>query len=140
MTYDKNTLGHTTSQGWEMGVRRTFALTPEAAWETLFTQPILGIWLDKAAHIAFQKNDTYTTASGITITVTSVTTVKVIRMKWQQQGQPNASTLQIRVIPAKDKTTISFHHEWLTGQAEREAMKTYWTRVLDAIGQTQKNS
>nr|WP_295867286.1 SRPBCC domain-containing protein [uncultured Chitinophaga sp.] len=133
-----NITGHTASQGWEIGVRRTFALSPAAAWETLFSQPVLGVWLDNKADIAFQKGDTYTTASGITVTVTSVTDIKVIRMKWQQKGQTDASTLQIRVIPAKDKTTISFHHEWLANGTERETMKTYWTQVLDAIGNTLK--
>lgn len=137
MGTQENTPGHTASQGWEIGVRRTFPLTPDTAWETLFSQPVLGIWLDNKADIAFQKNDTYTTGSGITITVISVTEVKVIRMKWQQKGQATASTLQIRVIPAKDKTTISFHHEWLANGQERETMKTYWTQVLDEIGKIQ---
>ncbi len=138
MSTPEKTIGHTDSQGWEIGVRRTFALSPETAWETLFSQPILGIWLDNKANIAFQKGDTYTTASGVTVTVTSVTEVKVIRMKWQQKGQTDSSTLQIRVIPAKDKTTISFHHEWLANAGEREAMKTYWTHVLDEISNTLK--
>lgn len=138
MSTPGNITGHTASQGWEIGVRRTFALSPAAAWETLFSQPVLGVWLDNKADIAFQKGDTYTTASGITVTVTSVTDIKVIRMKWQQKGQTDASTLQIRVIPSKDKTTISFHHEWLANGTERETMKTYWTQVLDAIGNTLK--
>ncbi|MBC9913773.1 SRPBCC domain-containing protein [Chitinophaga varians] len=137
MSTQENAPGHTTSQGWEIGVRRTFTLSPETAWEMLFSQPVLGVWLDNKADIAFQKNDTYTTDAGITVTVTSVTEVKVIRMKWQQKGQTAASTLQIRVIPAKDKTTISFHHEWLANGQEREAMKTYWTHVLDEIGKSQ---
>ncbi|WP_212002475.1 hypothetical protein [Chitinophaga sp. HK235] len=51
------------------------------AWTILFSQPILGTWLDNKALPAFQPGDTYTTAAGITITVTRVTEVKVIRMK-----------------------------------------------------------
>lgn len=54
-------------------------------------------------------------------------------------SQTDASTLQIRVIPAKDKTTISFHHEWLANGKEREAMKTHWTRVLDEIDNIQNS-
>ncbi|NLR63930.1 SRPBCC domain-containing protein [Chitinophaga varians] len=139
MGTQENITGHTASQGWEIGVKRTFALTPEAAWQIIFSQPVLGVWLDHKAGIAFQKNDTYTTVSGTTITITSVTEVKVIRMKWQAKGQAAASTLQIRVIPAKDKTTVSFHHEWLANNKEREAMKSYWTHVLDEIGKASDN-
>jgi hypothetical protein len=136
MISGKKPVGLTTSQGWETGIRRTFAITPGEAWEMLFTQPILGQWLDSNADIPFQKNDAYTTRSGITIQVTSVTTGKVIRMKWQQAPDTDTSTLQIRVIPAKEKTIIAFHHEWLKDGAERLKMNDYWKRVLDKIGET----
>lgn len=129
----KTPVGHTTSQGWEIGIRRTFPLSATQAWEMLFSQPVLASWLDNHVNISFQKNDSYTTKSGTTITVTSVTEVKVIRMKWQRSGRTDTSTLQIRVIPAKEKTTISFHHEWLADAAEREEMHQYWKNVLDAI-------
>ena len=133
MTSSKTPVGQTASQGWEMGIRRTFPITPDQAWELLFTQPVLGHWLDTNAQLSFEKGDTYTTRTGITITISSVTTAKVIRMKWQVAGESNTSTLQVRVLPAKEKTTVSFHHEWLKDAAERAAMKTYWENVLDQI-------
>ncbi|HEY9260404.1 SRPBCC domain-containing protein [Chitinophaga sp.] len=135
MTSPKTPVGQTTSQGWETGIRRTFPLTPDQAWELLFTQPIIAAWLDDKANISFQKGDTYTTQTGVTIHVSSVTTSKVIRMKWQRKDEPTASTLQIRVIPAKDKTTISFHHEWLQNEADRTRMTAYWENVLDKINE-----
>lgn len=131
---DKTPAHPTASQGWETGIRRTFDITPDQAWELLFTPPILGAWLDDKANIPFQKGDTYTTISGITIRVSSVTTGKVIRMKWQQAPNTDASTLQIRVIPAKGKTTIAFHHEWLKDATEKAGMNTFWKNVLDKIG------
>lgn len=136
MTSGKKPVGLTTSQGWETGIRRTFAITPGEAWEMLFTQPILGSWLDSNADIPFEKSNSYTTRSGITIQVTSVTTGKVIRMKWQQAPDTNTSTLQIRVIPSKEKTIIAFHHEWLKDGEERLKMNDYWKRVLDKISET----
>ena len=135
MTSGKKPVGLTTSQGWETGIRRTFAITPMEAWEKLFTQPILGLWLDNNANIPFEKGDSYTTRSGITIHVSSVTTGKVIRMKWQQAPGTNTSTLQIRVIPAKEKTVIAFHHEWLKDGEERLKMNDYWKKVLDKISE-----
>ncbi|SEW31776.1 Activator of Hsp90 ATPase homolog 1-like protein [Chitinophaga arvensicola] len=135
MTSGKIAIGPTASQGWETGIRRTFNVAPDQAWELVFTQPILGAWLDNKADIAFEKGDTYTTASGITIHVTSVTTGKVIRMKWQQAPDTNISTLQIRVIPNKGKTTIAFHQEWLKDARERTDRNTAWKKVLDTIGE-----
>ncbi|HVI43245.1 MAG TPA: SRPBCC domain-containing protein [Chitinophaga sp.] len=133
MTNSGNPTGLTTSQGWEIGIRRTFPFSAEKAWETIFSQPVLASWLDDKVNIRFQKNDTYTAASGIAITVTSVTEAKVIRMKWQHENQSHASTLQIRVIPAKEKATISFHHEHLADGKEREEMKIHWENVLNKI-------
>lgn len=136
MTSAKTPIGQTASQGWEMGIRRTFPLTSDQAWELLFTQPILASWLDDKADLPFQKGDTYTTKTGITISVSTVTVGKVIRMKWQRKDEPAASTLQIRVIPAKEKTTISFHQEHLQNEADRNRMKAYWENVLDKITET----
>lgn len=136
MSSGKKPVGLTTSQGWETGIRRTFAISPAKAWEMLFTQPILGLWLDSNADIPFEKNDTYTTLSGITIQVTSVTTGKIIRMKWQQGSGNHASTVQIRAIPAKEKTIIAFHHERLKDGEERLKMNGYWKKVLDKISET----
>ncbi|HEY8960320.1 SRPBCC domain-containing protein [Chitinophaga sp.] len=133
MTSGKKPVGLTDSQGWETGIRRTLAINPADAWEMLFTQPVLGYWLDGSASLPFEKNDTYTTASGITIRVASVTTGKVIRMKWQEAPGTDSSTLQIRVIPAKEKTVIAFHHEWLKDEKERIKMNDYWKGVLDKI-------
>lgn len=138
MTTEKNPVGHTTSQGWEIGIRRTFSMEPHEAWELLFTQPLLGSWLDDKANLPFEKGNTYTTKAGVTISVSSVTTGKVIRMKWQQPGDPQTSTLQIRIIPGKEKTTISFHHEWLKNEEERALMKGYWSHVLDEISRQLK--
>jgi hypothetical protein len=136
MTSAKIPAGPTASQGWETGIRRTFDITPDQAWELLFTQPVLGTWLDDKADIAFEKGDRYTTSSRITIHVTSVTTGKVIRMKWQQAPDTHTSTLQIRVIPVKGKTTIAFHQEWLKDAKEKTDRNIAWKKVLDTIGET----
>lgn len=61
---------------------------------------------------------------------------KVIRMTWQPAPGTDASTLQTRVIPAKGKTTIAFHHEWLKDANEKAGMNAYWKNVLDKIGET----
>jgi hypothetical protein len=57
MATAKPPVGLTTSQGWEMGIRRTFPINTGQAWELMFTQPILGHWLDDKATLPFEKGD-----------------------------------------------------------------------------------
>lgn len=54
-----------------------------------------------------------------------------LRMKWQPAGWQHNSTLQIRVIPSKGKTTISVHQDHLLNSAQREEMKAHWQQVLE---------
>lgn len=58
-----------------------------------------------------------------------------IRLTWQPAGWAEPSTLQVRVTPASRGTTVSFHHERLSGAAEREAMKAHWERVVGQLAE-----
>jgi hypothetical protein len=55
-------------------------------------------------------------------------------MRWQPPFWDFASTLQIRVNPAKTGATISFHHELLQDGDQREAMRQHWSAVMDKLG------
>ncbi|MEM8969752.1 MAG: hypothetical protein AAGE93_25260, partial [Bacteroidota bacterium] len=48
--------------------------------------------------------------------------------KWK-----NLSTLQVRVMGNKEKTTISFHQEKLLDNSQREEMKKYWNEKMIKI-------
>jgi uncharacterized protein YndB with AHSA1/START domain len=125
--------GKTKDQGWEIGVRRTFAITPEKAWELLTTQPGLGYWLGKGV-ASFKKGDSFETDEKTSGEIRSYSEGSLIRLRWQPKGSPTKSTLQVRVLPAKKGATISIHHEKLDNADEREAMQTHWSDVLDKIG------
>jgi uncharacterized protein YndB with AHSA1/START domain len=56
-----------------------------------------------------------------------------LRITWQPQGWQRASLIQVRVMPAKTGTTISFHQEHLPGSAEREQRRTHFEAVLDKL-------
>jgi hypothetical protein len=56
-----------------------------------------------------------------------------IRLTWLPVGWDKPSTIQVRVIPIGEKTTISFHQENLPGAEEREKMRLYWERVIKEL-------
>lgn len=125
--------GKTKDQGWEIGVRRTFAITPQRAWELLMTQPGLGYWLGRGV-TAFKKGDTFETDEKTSGEIRSYSEGSLIRLRWQPNGSTTESTLQVRVMPAKKGAIISIHHERLENADEREAMQKHWSGVLDKLG------
>lgn len=127
-------VGLTKSQGWEIGVRRTFPMSAEKAWKLLMTPPGLGYWLGNGVGPAFQPGDAYTTQEGTTGFIRSYAEGSLIRLRWQPPGWDVASTLQIRVAPARTGATISIHHEKLQSAEQRDAMRLHWSDVLDRLG------
>lgn len=128
-------VGKTKSQGWEIGVRRTFAVDTREAWVLLTTQPGLGDWLGHGVDAsAFAKGATFVTEEGVRVEIRSYSEGSLIRLRRQPPGANFASTLQLRVQPAKTGATISFHHERLENGDQREAMRVHWSAVLDRLG------
>ena len=130
---EKTPVGKTKTQGWEIGVRRTFPVGTDKAWELLMTQPGLGYWLGHGVEPRFKKGDTYETKEKTTGDIRSFSEGSTIRLTWQPSKWDFASTLQIRVAPAKKGATISIHHEKLENGDQREAMRTHWSDVLDKL-------
>jgi uncharacterized protein YndB with AHSA1/START domain len=127
-------VGKTKTQGWEVGVRRTFAINTHEAWTLLTTQPGLGDWLGHGIDAsAFAKGQTFTTDEGTQGEIRSYTHGSLIRMRWQPATWDFASTLQLRVLPAKTGATISIHHEQMRTGEQREAMRQHWTAVMDRL-------
>lgn len=126
-------VGNTKTQGWEIGVRRTLPISAVQAWALLTTQPGMSIWLGHGVDPAFKKGQTYETAEGTKGDIRSVQEGSLIRMTWQPPEWDFASTLQIRLLPAKLGTTFSFHHERLQDGDQREAMRCHWTQVMDKL-------
>jgi uncharacterized protein YndB with AHSA1/START domain len=128
-----NPVGKTKTQGWEIGVRRTFPIRTDQAWELLMTQPGLGLWLGQSVESTFKKGDAYETADGTTGEIRGYSQGSLIRLTWQPRGQTMPSTLQIRVLPAKTGATISIHHEKLEDGEARKAMRDHWMAVMDKL-------
>ncbi|MCQ3930503.1 MAG: SRPBCC domain-containing protein [Chloroflexi bacterium] len=126
-------VGKTKGQGWEIGVRRTFPIATDAAWELLMTQPGLGIWLGHGVTGDFKKGDPFTTDEQTVGEIRSYVEGSMVRMRWQPKGWDFGSTLQMRVLPAKRGATISIHHEKLENGEQREQMQRHWSGVLDQL-------
>ena len=129
-----NPVGKTKTQGWEIGVQRTFPVATDEAWKTVMTQPGLGYWLGHGVKPDFKKGDTYKTDEGTTGEIRSYYEGSMIRMKWQPHNWDFASTLQVRIQPTKSGAKISFHHEKLEDGKQREQMHQHWSQVMDKLG------
>lgn len=127
-------VGKTKGQGWEIGVRRTFPITPQRAWELLMTPPGLAYWLGHSVELPFKKGATFETDEGTVGEVRSYSEGSLLRMRWQPPQWDFVSTLQLRVMPAKTGATISFHHEKLENGEQRQQMQRHWSEVLDRLG------
>ena len=127
-------VGKTKSAGYQIGVRRTFSVNVEEAWNMLLSPQGIGIWLGELPSFHLAVGVHYTTKWGITGEIRVVNELENIRLTWKKQEWDKASTLQIRTIRQKnDKCTISFHQENLQNSGDREEMKTRWEEVLDRL-------
>lgn len=125
--------GKTQGQGWEIGLRRTFPIPPNRAWELLTTQPGLGCWLGHGVAADFTPGTRFQSDENTVGEIRSYRPGELIRLTWQPDGWNFASTLQLRVIPAHTGTTISFHHEKLENSDQRETMRQHWSAVMQQL-------
>ncbi|EFM12524.1 Activator of Hsp90 ATPase 1 family protein [Paenibacillus curdlanolyticus YK9] len=126
-------VGQTASAGFQIGVRRTLPLTAEEAWAYLTSSEGLSLWLGDAPPPAFQQGESFGSSDGISGQLRVVKENQQLRLKWKLPRWERESTLQIRLIPAKTGTTISFHQENLDNAHTREEMKQHWEDVISKI-------
>jgi len=126
-------VGQTKDAGFQIGVRKTFAVHVETIWNFLFSEAGLLTWLGKISVENFELGKLYKTEEEIEGKVNVIKPGSHIRMSWKPKHWTNISTLQIRVIPSKEKTTISFHQDKLLDSNQRDEMKKHWDNVLMKI-------
>ncbi len=128
-------VGRTRHAGFEVGMRKTFPISPEAAWELLTSEDGLRIWLGDIDRLPEATGMPYTTYDGTRGKVQSLEPGGHVRLSWQPEGWPKPSTLQVRLIAAENGTTISFHQEKLPNADERENMRQRLEKVLAELDQ-----
>ena len=102
-------VGRTKSVGFQIGVRRTFSISQEIAWELVASNAGLNSWLGESEHFDLKPGGKYTSSTG-NGEFRIVKLHEQLRLTWKKSGWEKASTIQVRIIPKNDgKTTISFH-------------------------------
>lgn len=96
----------------------------------------LKIWLGNINSDEFELDKSYKTMDEIEGKINVLKTNSHIRLTWKPKNWPNTSAIQIRVINAKGKTIISFHHDKLLNSIQRDEMKKHWDTVLRKIAET----
>lgn len=126
-------VGLTKDVGYQFGLRKTFPISISTAWQFLISPTGIKIWLGESEDFRLEKRAAYHTADGAFGEVRVVNPEVNIRLTWQVPSWAKPSTIQVRVIPAGAKTTISFHQENLPDQQSREQMRARWQKVMDVI-------
>lgn len=126
-------VGQTRDAGFQVGARRTFPVATEQAWAVLTSAPGLQLWLGDISDWRLEESIAYQTQDGAGGEIRVVNPGSHLRLTWQPLQWERPSTIQVRLIPNQDKTTISFHQEHLAGPDERAQMKQHWQHVLDEL-------
>ena len=127
-------IGQTKDAGFEVGVRKTFPVSVEQAWDFLFSDQGIAIWLGGIRPDTFDINQNYKTEEGTEGKPTIFKPYSHTRLTWRKKDWDNTSTLQLRVLDAKGKATVSFHQEKLLNSKQRDEMKAHWDQVIAQIG------
>lgn len=123
--------GLTKDAGFQIGARRTFPISIDTAWDYLFSKEGVATWLGEITAGNLELKNFYHTKDGGEGQVRTLKTLSHIRLTWKKKRWPNSSSVQVRIIKAKDKATISFHQDNLLNSEQRDEMHLYWNDVLD---------
>lgn len=125
-------IGQTKDVGFQFGIRRTFPISAETAWDFMFSKTGLEIWLGQLVSELEIKKE-YKTKNGISGLVRVFKPKSHIRMNWKKKYWKNMSTVQVRVFGNSEKSTIAFHQENLFNAEQRREMKEHWNGIMDLI-------
>jgi len=130
----EKTVGKSRNAGYQFGLRKTFSISLDFAWNFLISRPAVRIWLGDISEIEFKEQFEYQTADGCTGKIRVVKPFSHMRMTWKKPDWSNHSILQLRTIKVpEEKTTISIHQEHLQSAVQRQEMKIHWSEVMTAI-------
>lgn len=125
--------GLTKDVGWQVGVRRTLPISQREAWDLVTSDQGLRLWLGQAAGIKLEEGARYELEDQSKGEMRVISPGSHLRLTWRPRGWPRPSTIQVRVIPKGEKSTIAFHQEHLPGPYEREAQRDHFKLALDGL-------
>lgn len=129
----ENTIGKTKSAGYQVGIRKTFPITLQDAWNYMFSYEGIKLWLGYTGPMVWVRGQKYTKRNGTDFCVRVYKELSHVRVTYTQKEWTNISTIQIRFIASKTGTTISFHQEKLLDENQRMKMKLHWEKIIASI-------
>lgn len=126
-------VGKTKDVGWEVGVSRTLACSPEEAWALLTSRDGVAIWLGDGVAFPAEPRTRYETGDGTVGEVRSFRPLDRIRLTWHPKDWDHESTVQVAISPMKTGTSIRFHQERLADADERERQRDHWSSVIGRL-------
>lgn len=121
-------VGKTADVGYQIGVRRTVPHGEEAVWTALLSPAGLATWLGGVVEL--EEGTRFAFDDGTRGEIRVHKPWSHLRLTWQPPGWARPSAVQLRVIPARGGTTISFHQDHLASGEVRAAMKAHWEEVI----------
>ena len=131
--------GQTKELGFQFGLRKTFAVPLESAWDFMFSEQGLKIWLGELEN-ELEIDEQFKTREGVEGLVRVFKPFSHIRLNWKNKNWDNNSTVQVRIFGNQKKTTISFHQEKLLDAEQRDEMKEYWNKIVSKLAKELKHS
>ncbi len=126
-------IGKTKNVGFQFGLQKTFSISEEDAWDFMFSDAGLKIWIGELKS-DFSLGENYETKNGIEGIIRVLKHNSHIRLSWKMSDWTNTSTVQMRVIgKGKNRTLISFHQEKLLDFNQRAEMKEYWNEKMKKL-------
>jgi uncharacterized protein YndB with AHSA1/START domain len=133
MAAERTDIGKTADAGYQIGVRRTVPASEERVWAALLSPAGLRVWLGGVAGL--EEGARFSFPNGVTGQIRVHKPWSHLRLTWQRPDWETPSYVQVKVIPARTGTTLSFHQDHLGGPADRQAMKAHWERVIERLSE-----
>lgn len=126
-------IGLTKDVGWQVGVRKTFAISPAAAWELITSEEGMRAWLGELPGFQPDKGAAYQLDDGTHGEITVYEPGSHLRLTWLPPGYSRSAIIQVRVIPNGEKTVIGFHQEHLPDADARVERKAFFKQAVTAL-------
>jgi uncharacterized protein YndB with AHSA1/START domain len=133
MVAERMDVGKTADAGYQIGVRRTLAAPEERVWAVLLSPEGLRIWLGGVA--VLEAGASFAFPDGTCGQIRVYKPWSHLRLTWHHPTLQSPSVVQVRVIPARTGTTLSFHQEQLAGPSVRAEMKAHWEEVVRRLAE-----
>jgi len=125
-------VGKTKDAGVQIGVRRTFDVSKEMAWDFLTSPQGLSLWIGDVPGFRTEVGHEYESKEGIFGKISVAIPYQKLRMTWQRPEWESPSRLQLYIMSTNaGKTTVSIHQEMLEDVYMREVMRRHWEEMLN---------